>query len=299
MRTLWVIGLFAAAVAACKGPNAKIEALRDGLAADDATALDGASAGFPACKEPFTAPADKGCLTDLAHAFGSKSDFNGKSPDQASAASVALVVARDKRGDWLASVTGADVWLGAMRTGKGPGADSLRLAVARQMAAGAPDVGNAIDDEKDTPPLLKAVAAAVPGACATYQMLGAGADDKTMAIPDMPDHSACVQKDLARKDGPGGTYGRGKLRAAEGAVALWKDAARAVREGLAQMSGAPRATVEAKLGAIDAATAKIALKKVPREDGWIKDMTDLHGDAGVPLDGKTPSKPDAGTQRRR
>jgi hypothetical protein len=91
-----------------------------------------------------------------------------------------------------------------------------------------------------------------------------------------------VQKDLERKDGPGGTYGRGTFRATEAAVALWKDAARALHEGLAVMGGTARSTVETKLKDIDLATSKIQLKKVPREDDWLKGMAEAHGDAGAP-----------------
>ncbi len=274
---------------------AKIEAVRDALVSGDDAALTSATNGVPACKEPAPG-AEQACLGAIAAALGSKSGFNGTSPDQASAAAVALVVARDRHGEWA---TAADVWLSAIRTGKGAGIDALRVAVARQMAASAPDVGKAIDDDKDTRPLLKAVAAAIPGACTTYASLGAGANEATLSLAAMPDHSACVQKDLGRKDGPGGTYGRGLLRAAEGAAAIWKDMATALRDGLGLTGGAARPVVDTKLAAIDEATRKLALKKVPRDDGWIKEMTDLHGDAGVPFDGKPAAKADAGATLRR
>jgi hypothetical protein len=293
MRPL-ILASFFAVVCSCKGPMAKIEAVRDGLAADDVSQVKSATDDFPACQEPFTVLPEKGCFPDIAAAFGSKTGFNAKTPDQASAAVAALVLVRERRGDWFSN---ADVWLGAIRTGKGAGIDALRLAVARQMASAAPDVGVAIDDEKQTLPLLKAIGTAIPGACATYTALASGIEEKSLPPEMMPDHSPCVQKDLARKDGPGGTYGHGPFRAAEGATALWREAAAALREGLASMGGQPRQTVEGKLTPIDTATAKIALKKITREDGWIKDITDLHGDAGVPLDGKTPSKPDAGMTR--
>jgi hypothetical protein len=290
MRRLLLVPLLAV-VCSCKGPMAKIEAVRDGLASDEVGQVKSATDGFPVCQEPFSVLPEKGCFQEIAAAFGSKSGFNGKAPDQASAATVALVVVRERRGDWFSN---ADAWLGAIRTGTGAGIDALRLAVARQMAAAAPDVGKAIDDEKDTLPVMKAIGDAIPGACATYTALASGIDEKALPVEMMPDHSPCVQKDLGRKDGPGGTYGRGLFRAAEGAVALWKDAAAALREGLAAMGGTPRQTVDGKLTTIDAATAKVVLKKVPRDDGWIKEMTNLHSDAGVPLDGKTPGKADGG-----
>jgi hypothetical protein len=267
-------------ILACGGPLAKIEAVRDGLADDDLVAVRSATSSYPVCKEPFTVLPEKGCFQDIANAFGSKNGFNTAPPDQAAAATVALVLVREKRGDWFA---GADTWLQAMRGGKGPGPDALRLATARQMAAAVPDVRKKADDENTALGLMKAVGEAVPGSCATYTAVGSGLDPASLPIEMMPDHSPCVQKDLARKDGPGGTYGRGVFRAAEGAVALWKDEARALREGLALMNGKPRATVEANLKKIEDATPEIALKKVPRGDEWLGSMQDTHGDAGVPF----------------
>ena len=270
----------------CKGPMAKIERLRDGLADDDASDIREAGEALPTCKVPFTDPPEKGCFREIATAFGSKSGFNLKQIDQAAAATIALVVTRDDHGDWAPA---PDTWLASVRTGKGPGGDALRLAIARQMAAGATDVAKNMVDEKDAIKLLKVVGGAVPGACATYAALGNGMKAEDLPVAAMPDHSPCVQKDLERKDGPGGTYGRGTWRAAEGALALWKEEARALREGAATMSGKPKATLEAKLAAIDAASAKAGLKKVPREEGWIQEMAEIHGDAGV-------SMSDAGAQ---
>ncbi len=288
MRRAFLVPVFAL-LCACKGPMAKIEAVRDGLADENIQSVKSASDGFPVCQEPFTVLPEKGCFQGIATAFGSKVGFNAKTPDQASAATVALVTVRERRADWFSN---ADVWLGAIRSGKGAGIDALRLAVAREMAASAADVGTLVDDEKVAMPVLMGIGTAIPGACATYTALAAGIDPKALPPEMMPDHSACVQKDLSRKDGPGGTYGRGVFRAAEGAAALWRETAGALREGLALMGGKPRQTVEAKLLIIDDATTKLVLKKVPREDdAVIKEMTDLHGDAGVPLDGK---KADAG-----
>ena len=277
----------------CKGPMAKVEAMRDGLAADDMGVVKTATDGFPACKEPFTVLPEKGCFQDIATAFGSKTGFNGKSPDQASAATVALVVVREGRADWFRD---ADVWFTSMRSGKGPGADALRLAVARQMASAAPDVGKKADEERDALPILKGIGESIPGACATYTALASGVEEKALPVEMMADHSPCVQKDLGRKDGPGGTYGHGIFRASEGAVALWKDASAALRDGLAMMDGAGRKTVETKLAAIDDATKKIALKKQPKEDAFIANMNDVHGDAGVPTDPS--AKSDAGPNPR-
>jgi hypothetical protein len=278
VRSSWFV--FCASFLACKGPMAKIDAVRDGLASDDLGAVKEATDDFPVCKEPFTVLPEKGCFQEIATAFGSKTGFRSSSPDQASAATVALVLIRERRGDWFA---GADAWMGSLRSGKGPGADALRLAVARQMAAAAPDVGKKVDEEKDALAAMKAIANAIPGACATYGALAAGVDAASMPPEMTPDHSACVQKDLGREGGPGGTYGRGTWRAAEGAAALWREEAHALKDGLANMEGTPRSAVDGKLATINDATAKIALKKVPREDAWIADIAKAHADAGVPI----------------
>src|SRR5262249_50061732 len=147
-----------------------------------------------------------------------------------------------------------------VRTGGGPGADALRIALARAMSEGASDVARSVDDEGAATALVRAVSVAVPGACTTYGLLGSGAGTERLAPELSADHSPCVQKDLERKDGPGGTYGHGLFRAAEGAAALWRDAVRALRVGLAKMNGAPRAAVEDRLGALEAGLAKIQLK---------------------------------------
>jgi hypothetical protein len=104
---------------------------------------------------------------------------------------------------------------------------------------------------------------------------------------ESPDHSACVQRDLARKDGPGATYGQGIFRGAAAALASWKETIAALHEGSSQMSGRTREVLDKRLSAIDGATAKIALKKVdaPAGNAW-NQMQEEHnsklgGDAGT------------------
>jgi hypothetical protein len=273
------LGALPLLIFACKGPLAKIEAVRDGLADDDVHSLKDATAQFPVCTEPFVVLPEKGCFQEIATAFGSKSGFNMKPVDQAAAATVALVLVREKRGDWF---SGADVWIDSIKNGQGPGPDALRLAAARQMATAAADVGKRAEDDATALGIMRAIGEAIPGACATYAAIGHGVDEKSLPVEMTPDHSACVQKDLARKEGPGGSYGHGSFRAAEAAVALWKDEAQALHDGLRLMDGKPRATVENALKKIDEASAKISLKKVARDDAFIGGMQDVHGDAGVP-----------------
>ncbi|MBX3262907.1 MAG: hypothetical protein KF782_24735, partial [Labilithrix sp.] len=107
-------------VAGCKGPMAKIEAVRDALVTDDAAPIREATSGYPTCgDEPPVAvavgkpgPRDAGCLSDIANALGSKQGFVPNPPDHAAATTAALVIMRDGRGDWLAH---PDTWLGDLK----------------------------------------------------------------------------------------------------------------------------------------------------------------------------------------
>lgn len=280
----------AVAVSACKGPMAKIDAVREALERDDASAVSSSIGGYPACADaPPVAllptqpsPRDTGCFAEIASALGSKKGFSPKPPDHAAATTVAIVLLRDGRGDWVAH---ADNWLGAMRGGKGSGTDALRLAVARKMSEAAPRIGRRLEDDKEVREAMKAVAGAIPGACPTYWLLGSGADAATMSAELSPDHAACVHHDLKRREGPGGSYGSGSFRALEGSLALWREAERALRLGLANTSGATRATLEAKLKTIEAATQAIATKKIgsASPDAAVMMLGDVHADAGIIL----------------
>lgn len=260
-----------------KEPFAKIEALRDALAEGDAKAIASATDGYATCKDPNGAPSDDGCLKEIATGFGSKSGFSSKSPNQAAVAAVALVVTRDGRGDFVPAL---DTWLGSMKSGTGAGPDGLRLAVARRMADAAPLVGKKIDDEAAGRAMMKAVAAAVPGACPTYAMLGAGADVAKMNVELSPDHSACVQKDLQRREGPGGRYGEGFWRAATGATVAYREAARALRIGVGSAEPKAKAALEPKLKEIDAAVEKIDVKQQAVDTAVISFLNMAHADAG-------------------
>lgn len=274
----------------CKGPMAKIEAVRDALVADDATALRESVAGYPTCIDapPVVVPPgkpgphDAGCLAEIANALGSKRGFLPNPPDHASATTAAVVLSRDGRGDWFAHV---DTWLSDIKSGKGTGHDVLRLAVARKMAEAAPSVGRRIDDDATAKAAMKAIVGAIPGACPTYWLLGSGVDPNTIAPEHSADHSACVHKDLARREGPGGTYGSGLLRAAEGALALWREAERALRLGLPNAEPGPKAVLEKKLSIIEAATRKIETAKVESTtpSSVLSFMGDVHAEAGVAL----------------
>jgi len=274
----------------CKSPMAKIDAVRDALVADDASAIRDAVAGYATCSDapPVVVPPgkpgphDDGCLAEIANGLGSKLGFQPNPPDHAAATTAAVVILRDGRGDWLAH---ADTWLGDMKNGKGAGHDALRLAVARKMAEAAPIVGRKIDDDEAARAAMRAVVGAVPGACPTYWLLGSGADPKTIPPEHGADHSACVHKDLSRREGPGGSYGEGTFRALEGALALWRETERALRMGLPLAGPGPKAMLEKKLAVIEEATRKIETKKLDTTipSAMLGFMNEVHAEAGVPI----------------
>jgi hypothetical protein len=252
-RVVWRLVLLLGWASFAVGCKSRIGALRDALADDDVTRAAGVVSA-PVC----TGAAGEKCVDALATAFGGKHGFDVRDPDNASAAAVAVLVVRDKRGDLAVD---ADRWIAAMTIAHGDAADALRLAVAHNMAELAPRIGKRIDDEAEATAMVHDVAAALPGSCPTYVAMASTPIEK-MAPAERPDHSPCVQRDLERKDGPGAKYGYGVWRAASGVAALWKDEARALRSGLAAASPSTRAVVGKRLAVIDAASGKIDLKKV-------------------------------------
>jgi hypothetical protein len=266
---------------------AKIDAVHDALVADDSAQIASATKGYPACTDPKATAA---CLTAIAEALGSKRGFVKDPPDHAGASTAAVVLLRDGRGDWLGN---ADTWLGTIKSGKGVGSDVLRLATARKMSEESPAIGKKLDDEAAARAAILAVVRSIPGACPTYWLVATDAADPKTIPPELdPDHSACVQKDLVRREGPGGSYGSGTFRALEGALTLWRETERALRLGLAHAEPDPKAVLEKKLSAIEAATAKIDSKKLPPSEGSeaqiMAYMRNAHAEAGVLL-----TKPDA------
>lgn len=282
--------LLAGLLAACKGSMAKIEAVRDALEKDDVSSIKSAVEGYPACADaPPVAllatqpsPRDTGCFADIATALGSKKGFSPLPPDQAATTTVAIVLLRDGRGDWVAH---PDNWLSSLKVGKGSGPDTLRMAVARRMAEAAPLVGRKIEQDGDARAAMKAVAGAVPGACPTYWLLGSGSDPASLPAEHSAEHAACVHKDLQRREGPGGSYGDGIFRALEGSLALWRETERALRLGLPNAAPAAKATLEAKLRIIEAATQAIATRKIASTitAANTEMLGDVHADAGVIL----------------
>jgi hypothetical protein len=292
MQSPWAKAILAGAVVAGVGylyraSNKPTIATMENIVATNLALTNGSASfdGVPACDAPGPQ-----CLEKLSTYMGSKSGFHSDKPDQASCAAVAVVVVRDKRGD---SVPDANAWQNMLKIGKGAGVDTLRLSVARAMAAKAPDVGQHFDDEESAKKLLGAVAASIPGACETYGAIARGDALEKMPPEIHPDHSACVQRDLTRREGPGGRYGTGVFRAAEGAAAMWRDEERALRIGSNVASPAVQKVVTEMLTQIEPMTLKIAIKKVESADeqAMVGFMAEVHADAGVllmKLDGGVP-----------
>lgn len=240
----------------------KIEAEKSALASDDADKIREATSGYPPCGEqPYVAGKSvyqDSCLSDIANALGSKDGFVTTPPDNAASATAALVLIRDARGD---AFTHTDTWLNVLKTAKGTGHDALRLAVARKMAEVAPSIGKTIEGDDAARAAMKAVVGAIPSACNTYYLVGNGAPLEKMPPALHPDHSACIQKDLGRRDGPGGMFGRGVPRALEGALALWRETEKSLRAGLSVSDDETKALVEKKLSTvIEPATRSIKTK---------------------------------------
>ena len=276
--------------------------VRESLERDDSAAIASATEGYPACADapPLAllptqpSPRDTGCFADIANALGSKKGFVGRPPDHAATTTVAIVLLRDGRGDWVAHV---EDWLGSIKTGKGSGADTLRMAVARKMAEAAPRVGRKLEEERDALEAMKAVAGAIPGACPTYWLLGSGTDPTKLAAEHSADHAACVHRDLARREGPGSSYGSGTFRALEGSLALWRETERALRLGLASTAPAAKAMLETKLKVIEPATQAIATKRIASASppDAVLMLGEVHADAGVPLWKDKDAGADSGT----
>ncbi len=279
---------------------AKIDALRKALESDDAVAVASATSGYPACNDAppealLTTQAsarDVSCFAAIANALGSKKGFLPMPADHAATATIAVVLLRDGRGDWVAH---AENWLGSLRNGKGSGPDTLRLAVARKMAAAAPVVGRTIETESGARDAMKAVAGAIPGACPTYWLLGSGTEAAAVATEHSADHAACVQHDLKRREGPGGSYGSGTFRALEGSLALWRETERALRLGVSSAGSSAKPTIEAKLAVIEPATHAIATKKMEATspDAAVAFLGAMHADAGAPMERDAGSRPTA------
>lgn len=229
------------------GCKSKIVSLRDALADDDQAAVEDVVQGR-ACTE-------RECLDGYVAQLGGKTGFDTNNPDQASAAAVAVVVARDHHGE---IVPDEEHWTTALRQGRGPGADALRLAVAGEMAKLAPRAGAVWQDEAEATALVHDMAGALPGACEAYVAAGSPADAKAQGRPK--ERTACVNRDLEREGAAAEARAkRGVWNLAAGVQALWRDEAKALRQGAGLTEGRAKAALEKRLEVIETATAKMGI----------------------------------------
>jgi hypothetical protein len=257
--------------AGCRAPMSKIEALRDALAGSDPSAISRTVAALPGCS-PDTD--DASCLDAIASTLGSSRGFQAHPPDHAAAATVAVVVLRDRRGD---RVGAPDDWLYLLADTKGPGVDTLRLAVVRAMSDGLPQIGRRLDSPDALRAAMRVVAESIPGACPRYR------GRSPPASSDAGAQERCVERDLGRL-GPSSSERSttGDARAAAGAVGLWRATVQALRRGVPQTAPSVRPAFSQALAGIEHATD--ALVFVPPADLARRSTVpfgDEHLDAGV------------------
>jgi hypothetical protein len=254
---------------------------------------------LPACTTP-----DESCANELARAFGGAT-FNAKAPDQASAGAMAIMLSRNRTG---ALGDDPEPWLRVLRTGKGTGPDALRLATSAQLTAIMPGIAK---PWPNTPEALRAfvkeVTSAVPGVCSTYVLVSSGKADAELPALLHWRTSACLHKDVTRRDGPGAGYAPdGTHRTAAGARAVLHETVRALRAGSALARVHVRTRIEQELLMLEQRIEEIKLD-LPKaeEDATREYLGKVHGDVGIELwkrDGGADAAADAssvGTRRLR
>lgn len=290
--------LLSGLVACQKTPESRIKAFRDRLAEGDEAGALARLEGLPRCTEASARPlpAEGGtpvtpgsgavevpCLTEIATALGSKKGYSALDPTSAAGATAAVVLLRERRGDW---VPGSTAWFNTFARGTGAGLDALRLASGMSLLRVQGVLGRPTQQDAEAVAFLLAVSEATPGACPTYRMLGEGKADETLPAELQADHAPCVQKDLMRQGGRGGTYGVGLWRATAAALSLVRDEVRALREGLPLMDQEARRQLEGMLTTLDGALAKAHVKEsAPRVNQGLEGLDELHGvtrDGGPP-----------------
>ena len=247
-----------ALVSACHPPRGRaLVSVRDALVRGDIASATAAGDGVAACAEPsLRDPPDlralaarsraSSCLQGLASGFGGDGAFLPE--EDASLGALGIWLLRMHHGEWIGQ---DDRWLIAMAGSAGPGADSLRLAVAIAMAKEAGVVRRAAHDGAYERFVPGAVARAVPGACEVY---AARPDDPLEAAPATP----CVTHDLERLRDHGERESGGATQpTAQGALALWTAASRALDLGQDRMTGAARIALGRQMGIVRVATSEL------------------------------------------
>jgi hypothetical protein len=276
-RALLLAIVFLLACTGCrKTAAARIQNISDALIdRQDPAAL---WADLPKCPNPV----DGACVQALARALGSKNGFNLEAPNQATSATAAILLLRDHSGSGAVSL---DTWLLVLREGKGPGADLLRLAVSARLTAVGSQVARRWSENASLKQLLFAIATAVPGACPTYGLLGAGAADESLPAELGANVSACIHHDLQRRDGPGTRYaGQPLTRVSYAATAAYTDTVRALRSGIRIATPTVQHALETAMTEIERASNALQLDLPKSEDdGTHAYLGQAHANAGILL----------------
>lgn len=275
LRAALVIAAAASLLAAACS-RARIDKLLSALEQGEIERARGIVSDLPRCAE-----VDEGarlrCFTALTVAFGAKDGFVlDPSPSNASAAAAATLLFRDHAGYVLPS---PKLWAAVIERSNVRGASILRLATARAMLDVKPLVTAPPTDDEAMRALLRAVAGSVPGACVTYRLLAEGKDPRTLAPELRPEHSPCVQGDLARPGAAGASFGAGLPRAVAGAQSAWRATLASLKAGASKFPDPKHAQLARDIAELEAATLV-----APRADDAPKAALDfVHGhiDAGI------------------
>jgi hypothetical protein len=231
---------------------------------------------LPACTTP-----DETCANTLAHAFGGAA-FNAKAPDQASAGAMAIMLVRHQT---AALGDDPEPWLRVLRAGKGPGSDALRLATSARLTAIMPGLAKSWPNSDALHGFVREVASAVPGACTTYVLISSGKSDAELPALLHWRTSACLHKDVTRRDGPGAGYAPdGTRRTAAGARAILHETVRALRAGAEFARPEVRARLLQELVMLEQRVEEIKLDLPKAEaDATREYLGKVHGDVGIEL----------------
>lgn len=267
--------LLAAACSRSKN-GSKIDDLRSALEQGDLERARSTVSDLPRCAEVDESARSR-CFTALTVAFGATDGFvTDPSPSNASAAAAATLLFRDHAGHVLPS---PKVWTAVIERSNVTGAAILRLATARAMLDVKALVTAPPTDDDAMRALLRAVAGSVPGACVTYRLLAEGKDPRTLVPELRPEHSPCVQADLARPGAAGAGFGVGLPRAVAAAQSAWRATLASLKAGASKFADPKHPRLARDIAELESATLV-----APRADDIPKAALEfVHGhiDAGI------------------
>lgn len=265
--------VFVTVFAACS--QTRLEKLLGALERGDRERALSEVSDLPRCAELDDAPRQR-CLESMATMFGTKEGFSATSPNQASAGVVVTLVLRDRAGYVVPS---PKTWSAALEKSEGRGGNVLRFGIARAMADVKAEVAAAPNGDEAMRATLRAISGAVPGACITYRLLAEGKDPRTLPPADRPEHSPCVQADLARPGALGATFGTGLARAVAGAQSAWRATLAQIRTGAGRHDAYSREKLEALLRELEA--VPLVAPATSGERAPVLEFVHGHLDAGL------------------